>query len=266
DVAPGHGTNPWKFTLVEEDGPLTVAARFGHWKTNDATAASAGWGGGGALLAVDVIFLETPHRLHLTLDWEELTFVARWETEPLHDLPLSSMRKPDAVDPAAAGKDAERPITTRPMLPAEFDQWQQDIAREYAEEQVSAGNWDSETALEQALVGNAKLLPDGIHTPRMLFLRAILPNGEPVGRAWVGLDHPRGAPDTAFLYDILIDEAYRGLGLGRALLADVEHVVAENDVGALELNVFGHNAAAVALYERSGYVVTTQQMRKRFTR
>lgn len=150
------------------------------------------------------------------------------------------------------------------MTQAEFDAWQLDLARVYADDQVAAGNWDRETALERALQGNADLLPDGLQTARMLLVLAVV-DGRPVGRAWAGLDHPRGAPDTAFLYDIFIDEAHRGLGFGRELLAEMEQLVATNGVGALELNVFGHNATAVALYERSGYVVTTQQMRKKLS-
>ncbi|WP_411721945.1 GNAT family N-acetyltransferase [Mycetocola sp.] len=253
DVAPGQDADSVTLTLQEGESRLEVAARFGGWSTNDATAASAGWEQGGSQLSVDVIFLETPHRLHLRLDRPSSTFTARWETEHLHDPPLSSMRKPNHVPR----------VTVRAMDETEFDGWQQAIAHEYAEDQIAAGNWDRETALERALAGNAQLLPQGLHTPRMILVRAIRGDGEPVGRAWVGLDHPRGAPDTAFLYDILIDEAHRGLGLGKALLAEVENLVVENGVGALELNVFGHNATAVALYERTGYAVTTQQMRKR---
>ncbi|MET0933342.1 MAG: GNAT family N-acetyltransferase [Mycetocola sp.] len=117
-------------------------------------------------------------------------------------------------------------ITTRPMTQPEFDVWQQELALEYAEDQVAAGNWTPETARERALTENAHLLPDGLRTPRMLLVRAVLENGEPVGRAWVGLDHPRGAPDTAFLYDIFIDDVHRGRGLGRELLAEVERLVA----------------------------------------
>jgi ribosomal protein S18 acetylase RimI-like enzyme len=157
-------------------------------------------------------------------------------------------------------------ITTRPMSAAEFEAWQQELASAYADEQVSAGNWDPDGAVERATAENARLLPDGIATPRMLFVQAVDDEGAPVGRAWIGLDHPRGAPDTAFLYDIEISEHHRGRGFGRLLLADTEQLVIESGVGALELNVFGDNETALALYRRSGYGVVTQQMRKRLTR
>ncbi|MFF2276263.1 GNAT family N-acetyltransferase [Agromyces sp. NPDC058126] len=153
-------------------------------------------------------------------------------------------------------------VTVRAMTHAEFDEWQTDIAEEYATEQVAAGRWRAEGAVERARDENALLLPQGVETPRMLVLRGIDDVGEPVGRAWVGLDHPRGAPDAAFLYDIEIIEARRGSGLGRALLEVVERAALEAGAAALELNVFGKNTAGIGLYESAGYEVTTQQMRK----
>ena len=153
-------------------------------------------------------------------------------------------------------------ISVRPMTEIEFDKWQEMIAEEFAAEQVAVGRWTQEGSVQRALESNAELLPLGISTPKMLLLRGIDSDRNPVGRAWVGLDHPRGAPDTAFLYDIEVVEERRGSGLGRSLLTAVEKAVLDAGVSALELNVFGRNLPAVALYESSGYAVSTQQMRK----
>jgi ribosomal protein S18 acetylase RimI-like enzyme len=148
------------------------------------------------------------------------------------------------------------------MTPAEFDEWQAAIAEEYAEEQVAAGRWQRAGAVQRARDEDAQLLPQGLETARMLLLRGVDVDGEPVGRAWVGLDHPRGAPDVAFLYDIEVIENRRGSGLGRALLEAVEDATREAGAAALELNVFGRNHTAISLYSSSGYDVVTQQMRK----
>jgi ribosomal protein S18 acetylase RimI-like enzyme len=148
------------------------------------------------------------------------------------------------------------------MTTAEFNQWQTAIAEEYAAEQIAAGRWDREGAVQRARDSNAQLLPQGLATPRMLILRGVDAEEQPMGRAWVGLDHPRGAPDTAFLYDIEVASHRRGTGLGRALLAAVEQATREAGAKALELHVFGGNRAAVRLYESAGYAVSTQQMRK----
>ncbi|MEU1972934.1 GNAT family N-acetyltransferase [Microbacterium sp. NPDC019599] len=153
-------------------------------------------------------------------------------------------------------------VTVRPMTRTEFHEWQLVLAEEYAVEQVEAGRWAAEGAVERAREENAQALPDGLRTKRMLLLTGLDAAGEPVGRAWVSLDHPRGAPDIAFLYDIEVIEARRGAGLGRALLAAVEAAARDAGARALELNVFGSNRPAVMLYASAGYEVVTQQMRK----
>jgi len=148
------------------------------------------------------------------------------------------------------------------MTPAEFDDWQARIAEEYAEEQVSAGRWPAEGAVQRAHEENAQLLPQGLETPRMIVLQGVDSDDDPVGHAWVSLDHPRGAPDIAFLYDIEVVESRRGSGLGRALLTAVEDAARQAGATALELNVFGRNRTAISLYSSSGYELVTQQMRK----
>ena len=153
-------------------------------------------------------------------------------------------------------------VTVRTMTASEYDAWQRQIAEEYAQEQVAAGRWPEEGAVQRALDENARLLPDGPDTARMLVLSGVDADGKPIGRAWVGLDHPRGAPGVAFLYDIEVVAGRRGSGLGRALLAAVEAVARDAGASALELNVFGGNTAAISMYESSGYDVVTQQMRK----
>ena len=153
-------------------------------------------------------------------------------------------------------------VTVRPMTRTEFDEWQLVLAEEYAGEQVEAGRWAAEGAVERAREESAQALPDGLQTERMLLLTGLDAAGEPVGRAWVSLDHPRGAPDVAFLYDIEVIEARRGTGLGRALLSAVEAAARDAGARALELNVFGSNRPAIMLYTSAGYDVVTQQMRK----
>ena len=148
------------------------------------------------------------------------------------------------------------------MSAGEYEAWQLSLAEGYAIERVAAGTWAEEGSVQKALDESASMLPDGVDTDRMLIFRAVADDGRPVGRAWVALDHPRGAPGTAFLYDIEVDEGERGKGYGRALLAAVEEAVRATGALALELNVFGTNDTAVGLYETSGYRTTTQQMRK----
>jgi hypothetical protein len=59
-------------------------------------------------------------------------------------------------------------VSVRAMTASEFDTWQHELARVYADRQVVAGIWPSEGALERALADNAELLPQGLGTPGML--------------------------------------------------------------------------------------------------
>ena len=153
-------------------------------------------------------------------------------------------------------------LAVRAMSEAEYERWQTALAERFAAEQLAAGNWPADGAVERARTANAALLPQGLATPRMLILVAVDDSDRPLGRVWVGLDHPRGTADTAFLYDIELEAEHRGRGLGKALLGATEEAVREAGVAALELNVFGSNGGAIALYRSAGYALTTQQMRK----
>jgi len=153
-------------------------------------------------------------------------------------------------------------VTLRPMTDAEFAEFRAATARAFADELVATGGWSPEEALERALQGSAELLPQGLETRGMLLFTAVLDDGTPIGRLWLGLTHPRGAPDCAFVYDIEVAEGHRGGGLGRALLAAGEDVVRSHGVPAVELNVFADNTRAIGLYASAGYRVVTQQMRK----
>ena len=156
-------------------------------------------------------------------------------------------------------------ITVRPMMEAEFAEWQDVLARAYADEQVQSGNWEPDEALDRAREDSATRLPQGRDTPGMLFLTGLGPDGEPVGRIWLSVEHPKGTADCAFLYDIEVDEPHRGRGYGRALLTAAEEAARSRGASSLELNVFGGNATSIGLYESAGYIVVQQQMRTRLT-
>ncbi|PRX12009.1 acetyltransferase (GNAT) family protein [Actinoplanes italicus] len=147
------------------------------------------------------------------------------------------------------------------MTAEEYQQWQHELAVGYAAEKVRAGNWPEEGAYDRALADSASRLPDGLGTEGMLLLAGEV-DGSLVGRLWIGLTHPAGVADCAFIYDIDVIEARRGEGLGRALLTAGEEAARARGAAALELNVFGANPVAAELYRTSGYRVVSQQMRK----
>ncbi len=77
---------------------------------------------------------------------------------------------------------------------------------------------------------------------------------------WLGLRNGVG-PDW-WIYDIEIDPAFRGTGLGRPTLAAAQEFVLAQGGTRLGLNVFGPNAVARHLYEAAGYTVSSIQMFK----
>ncbi|NUP45495.1 MAG: serine hydrolase, partial [Streptomyces sp.] len=86
----------WALRLTEDGHELGLRIGEGDWTVTDEplpSAVSGGWTGADTL-AVDVVFLETPHRLTVTCSLPGRTFTARWHTTPLHGPPLRAMRAP----------------------------------------------------------------------------------------------------------------------------------------------------------------------------
>ncbi|CAL9646115.1 serine hydrolase domain-containing protein [Streptomyces sp. enrichment culture] len=94
-VTGGDGDD-WTLSLT--DARHRLDARFGakEWAVTEQplpAAVSGGWADAGTL-TVDVVFLETPHRLHVTCSLTDRTFTARWGTRPLHGRSLLALRAP----------------------------------------------------------------------------------------------------------------------------------------------------------------------------
>jgi hypothetical protein len=87
-------------------------------------------------------------------------------------------------------------LIIRDMTRNEFDEWRDGVIQSFADEQVAAGTWSSDEAVDLATKANEALLPQGFATAGMLFFRAALPDGTYVGVLWLGLTHPRGTPDS----------------------------------------------------------------------
>ncbi|WP_330350788.1 serine hydrolase domain-containing protein [Streptomyces sp. NBC_00582] len=90
------GTDGWTLTLIEGEDRLELPMGPGGLRVSEvppATAVGGGWTDG-ATLAVDVAFLETPHRLRVTCSLTDHALTAHWDTEPLHPGPLSALRAP----------------------------------------------------------------------------------------------------------------------------------------------------------------------------
>ncbi|MCC5023395.1 MAG: GNAT family N-acetyltransferase [Candidatus Synoicihabitans palmerolidicus] len=76
-----------------------------------------------------------------------------------------------------------------------------------------------------------------------------------VGWFWVGKASD-GALGSAWLFDIEIIPAHRGLGHGHTILKMTETAASEMGFSHLGLHVFAHNHIARALYEGAGFELT----------
>ncbi len=143
----------------------------------------------------------------------------------------------------------------------EYEEWSVLALRGYVDEIVDSGAMSRAAAEEKGRRDTAETLPQGLDTPGQLIFR-LEADGQPVGWLWLALRDPRGEAGVGFIYDISVDEAFRGRGYGRAAMLLAEDEGRRHGLHALALNVFGHNAVARTLYSRLGYQETSVQMRK----
>jgi GNAT superfamily N-acetyltransferase len=152
-------------------------------------------------------------------------------------------------------------VTLREMSEDEYRSYVVEVQATVVRELVATMSEDEARAT--AAGGIAQYLPQGLATPLHSLLIAEDAAGTPVGNAWVGPDPHRGAnSDGAWLYDINVYPQSRRAGYGSAILAAVEDLVARDGKARLGLNVVGSNIAAIALYRKAGYAVSTMQMSK----
>jgi ribosomal protein S18 acetylase RimI-like enzyme len=147
-------------------------------------------------------------------------------------------------------------VALRPMTPAEFQGYRDQLITVYAQDMLDAGAFtDRARAFEASVASTEQLLPDGLATPGQHLWTAH--DGEAlVAILWIAVDGP-----TAFIYDIEVHHDQRRRGYGREVLDAGAR--AAHDLGARELglNVFGHNDGARTLYERAAYATTERTYR-----
>ncbi|UOQ83452.1 GNAT family N-acetyltransferase [Gracilibacillus salinarum] len=149
-------------------------------------------------------------------------------------------------------------VTLQPMTTAQFQQFFQTAITNYAAEKVKAGNWTEEDSLQHARQDFDNLLPDREHTKDHYLFAIMSENGDQVGIIWLA----RQTAEKGFIYDILIEEAYRGKGYGKAAMQQIEVEAKQLGMQKIGLHVFGHNKTAVHLYDSLDYQTTNIVMEK----
>lgn len=149
-------------------------------------------------------------------------------------------------------------ISLERMTQLDYDNFYENSIYEYANEHIKSGNWKKEGAIARARKAFENLLPNGLATDGE-YLFSIFNSNENIGYCWL---HFSGDNNKSFIYDIHIDEKFRGEGLGEAAMLGIENYCKERKVQSIGLRVFGHNQRAVSLYNKMGFQVTNYRMEK----
>ncbi|MBP8661285.1 MAG: GNAT family N-acetyltransferase [Mesotoga sp.] len=148
------------------------------------------------------------------------------------------------------------------MAAEDFDTYIEKLTANYAKDNVRSGRWTREEALEKSVSQINSLLPEGIKTQNHVFFSIVDEGtGDVVGYIWLHIAPGEGLK-KAFIYDLIIFDKFRKRGYGRAALVALEEYAKEKGIASISLHVFAHNAAALSLYRKMGYEVTSMNMTK----
>jgi len=150
--------------------------------------------------------------------------------------------------------------TLRPMRQDEYDAWLPAAMDGYADDIERAGA-SAEAARQKSERDFPALLPKGIETEGQ-WLYTVEADGEAVGSLWLA-EREDDFGRTLFIYQVAIDAAQRGRGLGRAAMLLAEDEARRRGISSVTLNVFGGNDVARNLYRSLDYSEAAVYMVKR---
>jgi ribosomal protein S18 acetylase RimI-like enzyme len=178
-------------------------------------------------------------------------------------------------DPAAAALAADLPlrvqkmvkrleapalptgVSVRPMIDAEFDAWLASDIEGYATDVADSGLLTYDEARAMSVKAYGEMVPQRLATPGYTWWCLDSDRDRAVASIWIKHTF---APTMSYVYSVETRPEHRGRGYGRAAMLAGEWATAQVGHQHLGLNVFGHNAIAIRLYDRLGYV-TVEQLR-----
>jgi len=153
---------------------------------------------------------------------------------------IKEVRAPEGIGPGLEG---------RPMTDAEFADWRAETVQGYAADISDSGSMSPGDAMTASIAEVDRLLPDGLRTEQHSFL-CLIAAGEVVATNWI---YHHRSPGVSWVYGVETHEGLRGKGYGRAAMIIGEQATLAAGDTHLGLNVFGHNAVAISMYESMGY-------------
>lgn len=146
-------------------------------------------------------------------------------------------------------------IRLRPLRDDEFPDLLPQLRIEYVRSMVEEAGFSTQAAEDKATADHASLFPDGRQQShhRFYFLQDVA-TGERVGYLFWAERQPPGSLQTrAYLYELFVAEPFRGQGLGRRALELLEQEARAQGLPGIDLNVWGGNESARALYRSAGF-------------
>jgi len=147
------------------------------------------------------------------------------------------------------------------MTQLQFDSYLTHLIPDYAADNVRAGYWDESEALEKSRQQIESLLPKGLQTQDH-YVYTLVDGEQTVGMIWLKAQLDR-AVKSGFIFDVIVDEKFRGKGYGRQLMLLIEEKARELGLKSIGLHVFAYNQVAKHLYESLGYEVSSLNMIKK---
>lgn len=147
-----------------------------------------------------------------------------------------------------------------PMTQTEYEVYIERLILEYAADNVRAGYWSEDEALEKSRQQTMSLLSDGLQT-KDHHLFTLNDADKAVGMIWLRAELDRHVK-SGFIFDVEIKEEFRGKGYGKQAMLLIEEKARELGIKRMGLHVFAYNDVARNLYERIGYKVSSLNMLK----
>jgi GNAT superfamily N-acetyltransferase len=152
-------------------------------------------------------------------------------------------------------------VELRPMRDDELVAWLPLMRDRYTADMVEQAGVPEEQAAIKAADDVERLFPGEAPSEQQL-VYVIEADGEPAGVLWLCRRDDAFSGPCLFVYDVELEERYRGRGYGRAAMEFAEDEARRLGVDRIALNVFGRNEVARGLYRSLGYEENAVAMSK----
>ncbi|MNE67144.1 putative N-acetyltransferase YycN [compost metagenome] len=143
-----------------------------------------------------------------------------------------------------------------------FSEYKNIAIKLHAIEQSEAQDQSKESSEASTLSAFNRLLPDGINTKDHFFYSIKIHTTKSIaGYIWT-YHHETATGMEAYLYDILILEEYKRMGIGKKSLGQILENLKLAGFRRVVLHAFSRNQAAINLYRSLGFRETSIYMAK----